>query len=258
MSSASNKANPTAADADRPPQMTPSVSAADAPNGWPWSLLRGFRGGEPAALRDVYRMYADEVSKQLRYGFSFESRGRAQRFAGYGSAFEFHDALHETFRRAFEPRARERYDGLRPYGPYLRAIARNVVLKTFRAREVLFPPVDDAQTGTPGLGSGTEHPDPSPEQAVASEQVRAVVKRFLDTLDAEDRALCKVRFVDGKSQRDAAEMLGLGRQQVRGREAKIRASLVKYLRAQGEGGLIPPLSSLAWFGVVEVIAEVLR
>ena len=228
-----------------------------APNGWPWSMLRGFRGGDPKALREVYRMYADEVGKQLRYGFSFESRGRTHRFVGYGGAFEFHDALHETFRRAFEPRARENYDGLRPYGPYLRAIARNVVLRTFRAREVLFPPVDD-NGGMPSVAAATDDPGPSPEQAVARAQVREIVQRFLDTLDDEDRALCKVRFVDGKSQRDAAEILGLGRQQVRGRETKIRARLVEFLRARGEGGLVPRASALLWLGFASVLAEAWR
>ena len=229
-----------------------------APNGWSWSLLRGFRGGDPEALRSVYQMYVEEVGKQLRYGFTFESRGRAHRFVGYGGGFEFHDALHETFRRAFEPRAREGYDGLRPYGPYLRAIARNVVLKTFRAREVSFPPVDDEDRAGAGIEALRDEVGPSPEQALQREQIRAVVKRFLDTLSAEDRAICKVRFVDGKSQRDAADVLGLGRQQVRGREAKLRARLVEYLRDQGEAGLLPRVSSIVWFLALQSMAEVLR
>jgi RNA polymerase sigma-70 factor (ECF subfamily) len=225
-----------------------ATAAETAPNGWSWGLLRGFRGGEPDALRRVYQMYVEEVGKQLRYGFTFESRGRAHRFVGYGGGFEFHDALHETFRRAFEPRARQGYDGLRPYGPYLKAIARNVVLKTFRAREVLFPPLEEEPT--------IVAVEPSPEQALMREQIRGVVKRFLDTLAPEDRALCKVRFVDGKSQRDAAEILGLGRQQVRGREAKLRDRLVAYLREHGEAGLLP--ASLLWLFVVQSMAEVLR
>jgi RNA polymerase sigma-70 factor (ECF subfamily) len=220
--------------------------------------LRGFRGGEPDALRRVYQMYVEEVAKQLRYGFAFESRGRAHRFVGYGGGFEFHDALHETFRRAFEPRAREGYDGLRPYGPYLRAIARNVVLKTFRAREVLFPPIDDDGRRTDGVAALPDEVQASPEQALAREQIRAVVQRFLQALAPEDRALCKVRFVDGRSQRDAAEILGLGRQQVRGREAKLRGRLVEFLREQGEAGLVPRVTSIAWLVIVHAMGEVLR
>ncbi|MCH9685148.1 MAG: hypothetical protein K0V04_27165, partial [Deltaproteobacteria bacterium] len=108
-------------------ETSPAQAQDTAPNGWSWSLLREFRAGQTHALGEVYRMHAKEVSTQLRHGFSFQTAGRHHRFVGYRSAFEMHDALHETFRRAFEPRAREGYDGLRPYGPYLRAIARNVV-----------------------------------------------------------------------------------------------------------------------------------
>jgi RNA polymerase sigma-70 factor (ECF subfamily) len=216
-----------------------------APNGWTWSLLRGFREGHRAALRDVYRMYADDVSKTLRFGFSFESRGRAHRFAGYPSGFELHDALHETFRRAFEPRARQGYDGLRPYGPYLKAIARNVVLRTFRAREVLFPPVDDGDDAPSPLARAVADDEGAdPELRVGSEQIRDLVGRFLQTLDDDERELVRVRFIEGKSQRDAAEELGLGRQQVRGREVKVRKKLVGYLREHGEAGLVPALALL--------------
>ncbi len=215
---------------------TTTAREGDAPNGWSWALLEGFRAGESAALRDVYRRYADDVAKQLRFGFSFESRGRAHRFVGYGSSFDLQDALHETFRRAFEPRAREGYDGLRPYGPYLRTIARNVVLRTFRKREILFPPVDD-DDGKPAVTAWGDD-GPSPEQSVASAQVQELVRDFLGTLDSDARRLLEVRFMEGKSQRDAADELGLGRQQVRSRENKLRAALVKYLKAQGEAGLL--------------------
>lgn len=220
-----------------------------APNGWSWTMLRGFREGDRAALREVYRMYAEDVSKQLRFGFSFESRGRAHRFAGYQSGFELHDALHETFRRAFEPRARHGYDGLRPYGPYLKAIARNVVLRTFRAREVLFPPVEDGEDAPSPLARAVDDDGVDPEVQVGSEQIRKLVTRFLDTLATEERDLVRVRFIDGKSQRDAAEILGIGRQQVRGREAKVRSKLAAYLREHGEAGLVPAVSLLpllAW------------
>ena len=128
---------------------TEAAPDATAPNGWPWALLRGFREGRTEALSEVYRRHADDVTKQLRHGFAFQAAGRHHRFVGCRSAFELHDALHETFRRAFEPGARERYDGLRPYGPYLRAIARNVVLRGFRAREVQFPEVREDGEATP-------------------------------------------------------------------------------------------------------------
>jgi len=59
-----------------------------APCGWHFATLRGFRDGEPAALRDVYRLHVGEVTGLLRHGFSFESAGRGHRFVGYDSAYE--------------------------------------------------------------------------------------------------------------------------------------------------------------------------
>ncbi|MEM6294299.1 MAG: sigma-70 family RNA polymerase sigma factor [Myxococcota bacterium] len=234
-----------------------TARSGEAPNGWPWHLLDGFRAGRSEALRDVYRLYADDVSKQLRFGFSFESRGRAHRFVGYGSAFDLQDALHETFRRAFEPRAREGYDGIRPYLPYLRTIARNVVLRSFRKREVLFPAVDDDDSGTPAVTAWGDE-GPSPEQTVASEQVQALVRGFLDTLEPDARKLLELRFIDGQSQRDAAESLGLGRQQVRSREAKLRTALVRYLKAQGESGLVSTTAMLALLSLAQILCEGVR
>jgi len=224
----------------------------DAPNGWPWTLLEGFRAGDAAALRDVYRRYADEVAKQLRFGFSFESRGRAHRFVGYRSAFDLQDALHETFRRAFEPRARQGYDGLRPYGPYLRTIARNVVLRTFRKREVSFPAIEDEEAGAPSVTAWSDE-GPSPEQSVASAQVQALVRSFLQTLEPDARRLLEIRFIDGKSQRDAADLLGLGRQQVRSREVKLRGALIEYLKAQGESGLLSQTALLALLALSQIV-----
>lgn len=211
---------------------------APADDPWPRARLDAFRRGERSALAWVYRRHAEDVAGLLRHGFAFSSGGRPRRFAGFTSAFDLQDALHETFRLAFEPRARDRYDGLRSYRPYLRTIARNVVLQSFRAREVLFPDDDGAATASAddciGVGTGPAHP----ERAVGEAQIRRLVDDFLETLDEDDRQLVDLRFRRGISQRDAAPILGLGRQQVRGREAIIRRQLAGFLRSRGELALV--------------------
>jgi RNA polymerase sigma factor (sigma-70 family) len=208
-----------------------------APNGWPRALLSGFRAGEREALTTVYRLHAETVALLLRHGFSFESGGHRHRFAGYGSGFELQDALHETFRRAFEPRAREGYDGIRPYGAYVTTIARNLVLRSFRAREVLFPL--EADTGsTIGPMLAAVDVGPTPERELHDRQVLELVERFLATLAPDERRLIELRYVEGLSQRDAADALGLGRQRIRTREQAVRAKLLAFLREHGEGELI--------------------
>ncbi len=222
--------------AENPTQPNTTPAGERAPNGWPRELLSGFRAGDREALTTVYRMHAEEVALVLRRGFSFESGGQRHRFAGYGSAFELQDALHETFRRAFEPRAREGYDGIRPYGAYVTTIARNLVLRSFRDREVLFPLEADA--GGPGPMLAAVDVGPTPEREVHDRQVLELVERFLATLSADERRLIELRFVEGLSQRDAADALGLGRQRVRTREQALRAKLLAYLREQGEAALV--------------------
>jgi RNA polymerase sigma-70 factor (ECF subfamily) len=235
------------------------LEPTSAPNGWPWSLLRGFRDGDQAALTEVYSMHAEELARFLRRGFGFESEGRRHVFVGYQSPFELQDALHETFRRAFEPRARQAYDGVRPYGPYVRAIARNVVLRTFRARVALFPVVE-GDGGDPATAAQIEaSATAGPEHMLHREQVRELVARFLEGLDTQDRRLLELRFVDGRSQRDVAATLGIGRQRLRGREAKLRERLVRHLREHGELTLIPAsVLPLVGMELCRVLAEALR
>ncbi len=207
-----------------------------APNGWPRELLRGFKAGEREALTQVYRDHAQDVALVLRHGFAFESSGRKRRFVGYGSGFELQDVLHETFRRAFEPSARAAYDGIRPYGAYISTIARNLVLRSFRAREVLFP-IDDAESSQGPTLSAIDL-GPSPEREVHEGQVRELVAAFLATLAPDERELIELRYVQGMSQRDAEQALGLGRQRIRTREKELRRKLLAYLREQGESTLI--------------------
>ena len=229
-----------------------------APNGWPVELLRGFKAGERSALTQVYRMHAEDIALLLRRGFSFDSGGQRHRFIGYGSGFELQDVLHETFRRAFEPKARASYDGIRPYGAYISTIARNLVLRSFRARERLFPLSSDAGARPLRGQAATElDPRPSPEREVHDAQVRELVGRFLAQLDSGERRLVELRYVEGLSQRDAAEALGLGRQRIRTKEKALRRKLLSFLREQGEGALVDGV--VASLGLPALLSgEVLR
>lgn len=237
--------------------MTPT-SPELAPNGWTRTLLRGFKAGERAALTEVYRAHAEEVAGLLRHGFAFDSGGRQHRFVGYSSSFELQDVLHETFRKAFEPRARAAYDGIRPYGPYVRTIARNLVLRSFRAREVLFP-VDEEGAYASEDGPRVALPvdaGPSPEREVHDRQVAALVAGFLASLGEAERRLVQLRFVEGLSQRDAAEALGLGRQRIRTQEKRLRQRLLTYLREHGEVSLVDGV--IANVGLPMLLAEGLQ
>lgn len=219
---------------------------------WPRPFLRSFREGETKVLSVVYRNYAPLVAALLRHGFTFQSKGQPRRFVGYTSPFDFQDALHDTFRKAFEPKARISYDGLRPYGPYITTIARNVVIAGFRAKERLFPAVGAGPesvaetTETPAhLATPTAAAPPqSPEAAAHDASVRRMVAEFLAQLSPEDQELIRLRYSEGAGQHDVAAAMNVGRQVVRTREKKIRSALIRYLQDRGETQWLPQDATL--------------
>jgi len=190
------------------------------------ALLDGFRRGEEAALTRVYDAYSDSVARYLASGAFLGGPRRLQ-----VSPLDLEAAHQETFIRAFRPAARESYDGLRPYGPYLLTIARSAAISLLRSAGKLSResvPLDSVS----GLSQmATEEPGPE-EQAIQSE-VRAAVGGFLSRLTHGDRELAQIRFVEGRSQEGAAAALQLTRAEVRTREGRLRKALTRYLSASG-------------------------
>lgn len=191
-------------------------------------LLTAFRDGRRDALERVYRLHVHDVARVLRRGFMYTTNDQPMRFAGIQSAFELESLVQEVFTRAFAPRARLAYDGLRPYGAFLAGIARNVVLDQLRraARhgEVLEAPESLDQRAEPEGGA----------DATTSEDERRgreLVVAFLETAcDDRDRALYALRYERELSQVDAAREAGLTRIQVRRWEGKFRDRLLRFLK----------------------------
>jgi RNA polymerase sigma factor (sigma-70 family) len=182
-------------------------------------LLRAFTAGNRAALERVYWEYVAKIERIMRFGFVSAD---SVRVGGVGETGpELRDLVQEVFTKALSPEARRTYDGLRPYGPYVFAIARNVLADWQRrsGREV---PTD----GT-SLEASLEAMPPAVDDvhAYADQGTVDIVERFVRGLPADLRALHEHRFVRGLSQRDAAAALGLSRQNVRTIEEKLRTML---------------------------------
>ena len=96
-------------------------------------LLDSFRRGEGPAIERVYREYVGQVTALLKSGFSFMSGGKSTYFKGYKDAWELECAVQDVFIQAFSARARESYDGVKPFGPFLMTIARNRVISLLRS-----------------------------------------------------------------------------------------------------------------------------
>jgi RNA polymerase sigma factor (sigma-70 family) len=211
------KAQPAAV---RPPARPQANKPLDLHQDPQW--LAGFKAGDNRALERVFRTYAPYVLAVLRGGYVHAKGGQVT----VRDRASQEDLLQEVFVRALSPASRARYDGVRPYAAFLRAIAGNVMLEHVRAHmraQARFTSDDTA------LDDAWTPEQPLPDAVFLSRQEQALGNAFFGTLSDELRAFVQARFVDGLSQRDAAEFLGLGRQQVRTLEKVARARLEEFL-----------------------------
>jgi RNA polymerase sigma factor (sigma-70 family) len=192
-------------------------------------LLDAFRRGDREALRKVYVRYVTEVAAFLRRGFTLQGPPPA-RVPGVGDEARLGDNTQEVFVRAFAERARQSYDGLRPYRPFLLRIARNLRIDEVRAsgREVLATS-DDEYEPRP---DPTE-PPPAPEEDVHWQGLSRLAKEYIDGLDEEARRYVEARFVEELSQAEVAETMGITRRRVRTLEHDVQAGLKRFLGQRG-------------------------
>jgi RNA polymerase sigma factor (sigma-70 family) len=184
------------------------------------------RSTGPEAIRTVYWEYVRKVEHLLRAGF--EIRDRGVRVGGTRQKPEdLADLVQEVFVRAFSTRGRTGYDGLRDYGPYLFAIARNVLVDWARGRGREIPSPWNEIEAVMGTAPSEEAP-----RWAEPETIR-VVEEYLSRLPEDLRQVHKLRHEDGLSQEQAAEKLGIGRQTLRTLERRLRDGLSAVLEVAG-------------------------
>ncbi len=199
-------------------------------------LLDAFRRGEPTALAEVFHEYVRPLSKVIRTGISFERDGRRQWVSGCVDRFAAEDVSQETFRRAVEPKNRDRYDGIRPYLSYLVRIARNfmVDLRRTERREPL-------RTGRRAESGETEEnvctaessDDASPEAMLQQTEILRAVQDFVDQLEPTEREVYPLRFLDRVSIADVARHLGVSEHSVKTTEGRLKQRFYLKMRKLG-------------------------
>lgn len=204
--------------------MNPSGAGLEDNREW----LDGFRSGAGWALAEVYRTYQEVTVRTLR---------RALRRQGMPSSdFELEQALSEVFRRAFEPKARARYDGVRPFEGFIVGIARNYLREIGRLREDAAGTADEVALLSPERDRG-------PEDRSLDSELAALLDGYLATLAPEARTLYEYRFVEERSQEEVAAALGLTRIQLRRRELSLKRDLLRTLH---RGGYLTQVRRRGW------------
>lgn len=192
-------------------------------------LLDAFRRGDRGALTRVFRAFVDEVTRTLRAGVVVTVDGQRTRVGQRLPEHELEALVQETFARAFAPRAREAYDGVRPYGAWLATIARNLLVDRARATrrdarvvqvEDLGELVDDGATNDPSWN-------------LEEQQLRRLVGSVKEALEEPDASIFRLRFEEQRSFRETAEALGLTDIVIRRRDTRLRARLLEVLRSAG-------------------------
>jgi RNA polymerase sigma factor (sigma-70 family) len=187
-------------------------------------VVFAFRKGERAALSAVYRQYVSDVLRLFRIGFT--TRGTPPvRVAGLPDPGDQMDGAQEVFVRAFSEPARMSYDGLRPYGSYLRRIGQNYRIDQLRrsGREIIDDELVDSAPAAEEDPIETRHWN-TLSQATAE---------YLEGLDSMSREFVRLRFEEEGSQDTVADAMGITRRRVRTLEGRVTRGLRKHLKHAG-------------------------
>jgi RNA polymerase sigma factor (sigma-70 family) len=197
-------------------EATPARSVGSPLDDW---SIEGYRNGEMAVLARLYTLYSGVVRQQVR------SMAWAHGRDDLTDRGELADLVQETFLRAFSSVARSRYDGRRPFRPYVAAIARNCFVDRVRerAREVLRDP--------DGLRELVEH-DLDTEDGAEPADHRTFAASYLETLPPLLKGVYHQRFVLDRGQTEAAGALGITRAVLRFAEKKIVDGLKRAIARQ--------------------------
>jgi RNA polymerase sigma-70 factor (ECF subfamily) len=196
-------------------------------------FIERFRAGDEEALATVYSAYVDDVTRIASAVLRACSTGSARGHSEIAAALP--DVVQEVFIKAFAPEARSRFDAERPFEPYLAQIARNVAVDHWRQMRRYVPASLDQMIDRLSFenAAGAAAGDWSDAETMA------VVNRYIASLDEESRRIHEALYVNGMSQRDAAEALGVGRQVIRTCEARLRQGLQRELARVDAGELLP-------------------
>jgi RNA polymerase sigma-70 factor (ECF subfamily) len=195
-------------------------------------LLARFRDGDAEVLDQVYRTYVRAVTRVVASALRRYGGGAA----GWQQiASDLPDLVQEVFARAFDPRTRQRFDGVRDYRPFVSQIAHNVTVDHLRRRQHDVPADIDQMFQALSVDSLSRDADAE----LAERETLTIVADYLASLPLELRRAHDLLYVRGLSEREAAAALGVGRQAIRTLGARLRDGLRHALEMSDGRGQTP-------------------
>jgi RNA polymerase sigma factor (sigma-70 family) len=174
-----------------------------------------FRRGDRAAMTRVYLEYRPFVEMMCCRGVGT--------FRGFFRPADQDDAIQAVFLAAFEERTRSAYDGLRPYGAFLRGVAHNVLRRMLEKRAQFERPVPAEHA--------REVREAGQEDAVVESEARAFAQGMRDSLDDPvEREIFDRYFIDGLAEESLAKRLGLTRYRTRKIIARLHRRMKRAVR----------------------------
>jgi RNA polymerase sigma-70 factor (ECF subfamily) len=179
------------------------------------ALVRGALAGEPQAERALVARHRDAVYRLARMAS--------------GDPEEALDITQEAFLAAFGALAR--YDPARPFRGWIAAITLNKCRDRARRRAVrrlLGLPLPD------NAGEWAVDDTPSPEAAAASRDELAATARAIAALPAALKDVLILRTIEGLTQQETAEALGISAKAVETRLYRARGKLAAAVRGASD------------------------
>jgi RNA polymerase sigma-70 factor (ECF subfamily) len=177
---------------------------------WSSEFVERFRTGDAEALRVVYDAHMVEITRVAR------------RFLGpRAQNADVEDVVQEVFSRAFTQTARNGFDASLRYGAYVGTIARNVLIDWARQkqREPVVEP--ESQLATTALALV-----PSLDDSVMKH-----VSLYLARCAPDLLRICELRYVEGRTQREICDSLGVTRQELRTKELRLLRALRREMKS---------------------------
>lgn len=209
-------------------------------------FLAAFRAGCPTALDTVYRTFERPLKNFVLRGFAFKSDGRQLYFSGMHAEHDLEDIVQETFRRAFGERARQSFDGIRPYKNYLFTIARNCVITDMSSRRRQIPVGEALMRDAPSedlspleswvlsqRAAFGDDGDADSHEMLENLEIYGLLMGFIESLDGEAARFFRFRFLAQCSQENTARRMGWNRARVRKLEARLRRDFLCHARGTG-------------------------